>query len=325
MMRPTRFEPKLVTILAVWFVPLVVACQPPAVSLEEAKKVTPSFEDKYFVPPPRTIRDITAILDQEKLADPEAAERARAAARQPPPPGLSGLALAEFFMDRAKAAGKIGGVKQNIADLKEAARLSRSAPRNFRSRVLWKLGGSEQRGGSKRDALRHREEAISLLPERRLGRSIAWPTTLARNYGSAGDLNAAERLLAMAEERLNDARLRPNAWARNGPIWTAFLNWSKAAILDLRGQHTEAERLFRLALAAAEKYNFRNELKGARRRESIRARLASNLRRQGRLVEAEIEVRKALTARLRRVGKYSPKTTSLLRKFGRPRYNTIMY
>ncbi|MBI2458581.1 MAG: hypothetical protein HYV46_20935 [candidate division NC10 bacterium] len=46
-------------------------------SIEEAKRVTASFSGSSFVPPPRTITDITAILDQQKLADPAAAAQAQ--------------------------------------------------------------------------------------------------------------------------------------------------------------------------------------------------------------------------------------------------------
>ena len=62
----------------------LAACQtdggPPALTLEEAKKVTATFEESSFTPPPRTIKDITAILDKEKRADPAAAAKALAEA-----------------------------------------------------------------------------------------------------------------------------------------------------------------------------------------------------------------------------------------------------
>src|SRR5207247_584844 len=64
----------------------LTACQtaPPAMDLAEAKRVTATFSGA-FVPPPRTIDDITAILDQQPRADPAAAERARARAGETPP------------------------------------------------------------------------------------------------------------------------------------------------------------------------------------------------------------------------------------------------
>jgi hypothetical protein len=65
----------------------LAACEagPSVVSLKEAKQITAKFSGS-FTPPPRTINDITAVLDEQQRADPEAAERARAAAYRDPPP-----------------------------------------------------------------------------------------------------------------------------------------------------------------------------------------------------------------------------------------------
>src|SRR5262245_38944670 len=63
---------------------LLAACQS-TMSIEEAKKVTATFEGQAFVPPPRTISDITAILDQEKRANPTVAAEAEAQADRKAP------------------------------------------------------------------------------------------------------------------------------------------------------------------------------------------------------------------------------------------------
>ena len=42
---------------------LLTACQS-TMSLEEAKKVTASFQGGAFVPPPRTITDVSALLER---------------------------------------------------------------------------------------------------------------------------------------------------------------------------------------------------------------------------------------------------------------------
>ena len=82
-------------------VALLGACQTdgtstPAMSLDEAKQVTATFEGGSFVPPPRTINDITAVLDQQKLADPEELARHKVKAEAEPPVGTSKSALAAF-------------------------------------------------------------------------------------------------------------------------------------------------------------------------------------------------------------------------------------
>jgi hypothetical protein len=51
--------------------------EPPTISLEQAKKVSATFEGQSFTPPPRTIDDIAGVLDDYELADPKAMERAR--------------------------------------------------------------------------------------------------------------------------------------------------------------------------------------------------------------------------------------------------------
>ncbi len=68
-------------------VSLLGACQTtgtPSLSLDEAKKVTASFEGG-FVPPPRTINDITGILDQQKRKDLETLGQIRLEADKKPP------------------------------------------------------------------------------------------------------------------------------------------------------------------------------------------------------------------------------------------------
>ena len=101
----------------------------PVVSIADAKQIAAEFEGASFVPPPRTISDITAILDEQKPADPTKAAKAQAAATKEPPRGAGGISLARFYWERGLAAEKIGDAVQQIADLKTAERLSRSVRR----------------------------------------------------------------------------------------------------------------------------------------------------------------------------------------------------
>src|SRR5262245_60384206 len=84
------------------------ACEPdskPTVSLEQAKAITARFEGQGFTPPPRTIADITAILDQEK-PDPAKVAAQRAEADRQPPSDVTPVQLAYFYANRARAAGE---------------------------------------------------------------------------------------------------------------------------------------------------------------------------------------------------------------------------
>src|SRR5262245_39772520 len=67
-----------------------------------------------FVPPPRTIADITAILDQEKPDRSRIAKlHADADAREPAHPDA--VALSRFLYERAQARATLGRFQQAIA------------------------------------------------------------------------------------------------------------------------------------------------------------------------------------------------------------------
>lgn len=106
---------------------LLAACGHAGMSVEEARKVTASFSDTAFAPPPKTIKDISAILDQQKPADPAtlAANLARLEAK--PPATADPAALAAFYRDRGVLAYDLGRMKQAMTC---------SARRDTRERAL---------------------------------------------------------------------------------------------------------------------------------------------------------------------------------------------
>ena len=152
---------------AVLVVPALAACQTKSVSLEEAKQITATFEGSTFTPPPRTIRDITAILDEQKLADLAAADKARAEAATEPPSGVDDLALSKFYFKRGQAAGVIGANNQQIADLKQADRLAEASNSSARADIVWKLCIAESFAGVFADSIRDCELALELIPQDR--------------------------------------------------------------------------------------------------------------------------------------------------------------
>ena len=100
---------------------LIASCQPegpPALSLAEAKKVSASFEGQSFVPPPNTIEDITAILDQQK---PDF--RAIAALREKPtvpPPSAEGESLAKFYSRKTEGSRAASAASRPAKDWSQA-------------------------------------------------------------------------------------------------------------------------------------------------------------------------------------------------------------
>ena len=92
------------------------------VSLEEAKKITVTFEGQAFTPPPRRITDITKILSRERPEDLKSFQRALEMADSPPPDTKDPLELANFYLQRGHAAHEAGRAKQEIDDYRLAVK-----------------------------------------------------------------------------------------------------------------------------------------------------------------------------------------------------------
>lgn len=118
----------------------LAACQsgsgaPPTLSLEEAKKVTTEFS-AAFTPPPRTIADVTALLSEEKHEDEEAFKKAVAAVDAVPPATDDAKTLAQFYMDRGRAAFAAGRADQELADYRLAVKHGTGGREELRPQVV---------------------------------------------------------------------------------------------------------------------------------------------------------------------------------------------
>ncbi len=281
---------------------------------------TPSGNEDILIAPPRTVDDITAILDQQKLSNPDAEQRAKERVLQIPSPGTIGLALAEFYHQRGIAAAEIGDFRRQLADLKRAAQLSTEIPDKVRSEILWDLGIAETFAGMSADGLRHREQAVALI--RIKGRKMVRNALLGSHYALAGDLQTGDKIFAKANRTYKSARLW-DSWKRYGDNWTRTVRWSEGRILYTKGLYRDAELKFREAHAAA---NAVLNSKGqARIPEQIRrnatiqidiiqADIAKSLIGQQRPVEAEIAARAGLIGALSHYGRNSWNTAHLVRE-----------
>jgi CHAT domain-containing protein len=288
--------------------------EPPTISLEQAKKVSATFEGQSFTPPPRTIDDIAGVLDDYELADPKAMERARAMATAEPPPGTGDMDLAKFFWKRGLAAREIGDSPKYLADLKQAERLSRDSKDEFRSIILWDLSNAELLAGRFVDAIDHREQSLATIPSNRRGSEISRGAVLAVHYGRAGDLIAAERLLERSEALLEQAKSW-RSWPEWSNLWAAQIERARGNLLDVKGKYADAEQHYRAAITKFRK-NFEihpDATYSAIHIELSHAELAENLLRQDRLIEAEIEARQAVMSSLSRVGRDSQDTALQLK------------
>ncbi|PYN96339.1 MAG: hypothetical protein DMD89_17890 [Candidatus Rokuibacteriota bacterium] len=289
-----------------------VGCQS-TMSVEEAKKVTASFQGGAFVPPPRTISDITAILDQQKRDDPDGVARSKALADRKPPETTNAATLAEFYYQRGLAARDVGRTKQEIADLTTAIDWSRKASgqgdAEFQD-IMWERAVAEVAGGSWSNAIDDLQASSTATPRDRRGNLIRTNAMLARIYCQAGNLEAAEEAARRLAALLDDSR----HWQNTRPEWRA--GWSangadvRARLAEARGRLDEAEALYRQAV---------DDLTAdpvARKQAAIdtyRGRLALVLVRQGRMLEGEKEARAALLNSLARRGRYSLQTASNVR------------
>ena len=96
-----------------------------AIPTEAAPKVSAAGAlPAGFVAPPRTITDITAILDSEK-ADLKTIEELKVKANSKPTGKESREDLAQFYFDRGNARVQLGRLADSIADANKAIEVGR--------------------------------------------------------------------------------------------------------------------------------------------------------------------------------------------------------
>ena len=281
-------------------------------------------QNQGFVPPPRSIADIAAVLDSQKPDPAQVAERKRVADAQPPA-GLSNTQLAYFYRERAAAASVIGRLQQRRDDSRKALDLApQTLPAEELKRFREFLANAEVAAGRPRAALALRDEAVQLASANWNGR-VTQPAILANWNALLGDLDAAQKWLSKAEAA-GEAFVRESRTGRGfrtlTPLW--FLDLARGEVLDYTGHYVEAEpylrRVVRDADALVEESKTwtlppsASESVGLHKIPAIRD-LAINLLHQGRLAEAEFEVRQALGVSLKTYGRYNSVTADTVRAF----------
>ena len=303
--------------------------QTPAVSIDEARKITSAAESGNSASPPRTISDITAVLDQEK---PDATRLAgeKIKADTAPPAGLEGAESARFYAERGAAASAIGRADQSVADFAEAVQIIRPLrsdyPEKYNEYINF-LASAQQKFGHPRIALKLHEEAITFaesMPNMR-GAVFSHYYHLTELNVRLGDMTAANSWLEKGEATL--ARVPswkgPRAQTRIN-LFKGQVDWSRATFLQGQGKFAEAEPYYRRAVA--EETAVIEDSKHwdvqypaglfETGRDFVTRDLALNLAQQGRFVEGEIEVRKALLDQLHLRGRYSQETAFLIEVLG---------
>lgn len=276
-----------------------------------------------FVAPPRSIADITAILDEEK---PDAAKiaKAKAAAEAEPKSGLDVTSLMQFYYDRGQARALLGRNADALADAVKALEIGTrgGAPAKQLVRVRQLVGAQYQAVGDPKksiDVLLGNVAAGEIAGTR--GAMINSARNIAQQYVQMGDLSQADAFARRVMSRVQEARGSPHpnwreSYVRYGNAWESDADEARALVLEARGQYREAEQAYaraesfrRASIKDLPKFEFpvpesQVEVAANHSRRAI-ARVKSK---QGQLAEAEADARRALLATLKSVGKYHHQT-----------------
>jgi CHAT domain-containing protein len=279
-----------------------------------------------FVAPPRTIADITAILDSEKPDEAQIAKRKATADASPG--GLAGPKLAEFLFDRAAARALLARNKDALADGLQALDIAKHGmDLRFLARTRRLVAMQYKATGNPKDAIAILQVQVGegAVPGRR-GTIISSLRAIAQILISVGDVSQANAYVGRAEAMVSEARGSPNPkWRASYPVyghgWEADADAARGLIFEARGQYAESEGAYRRAEAferAVLKDLTRYDPPVPPREQVLQAAdgyllsVARNEMKQGKLAAAEADARRALLGILKAQGKYTPVTPNYI-------------
>lgn len=300
----------------------------PKAALFSAEKLStqpkPSAEDVAkdgavpLVAPPRTVSDISAILDQQK-PDPDEIARQTAAANAAQPPGLKGADLADFYYKRAQARALLGRrdalndaeLAVNNAAIEDYSNRGSRYEQLF-MRLLWAAGESKRA-----NALLAKQ--VTTFSKASKGKLFGAYFSLANGYVRNGDINAAESYVARNRALLAEAQRWP-VFQIYGMAWQALVEDSSARVEEARGRFAEAEAGYHKAsilhansVKTYAQWESRPPAGAAETSADWALALEGRVKvKQGRVGEGEADVRRALLSRLSKSGKYHVDTAGIL-------------
>ena len=301
--RGTRPNSWTSLVLTVVFGLLAPACQS-TMSVEEAKEVSTAFSGASFAPPPRTITDIEAMLDQQARTTPEVALRRRADGQ--PPNTTDRTALARFYFNRGTTNRDS---RRGIDDLIKALEYWRPGDSLARYDILNELALVELRLGNCSRHLEYRKKAIEAVPNRKGGEQLRIYSESTVLLAFFGELKAAEAALA----ELSTLYYQSLRWTQWDPKYEARFAQAQAAVLNAQGKYAEAQALYRRAIAAVSASTDTGDLRLA---VDLHWQYARSLIHQGQLLEGENEIRTALLGTLATYGRNSWSTAWMLGNLG---------
>ena len=265
--------------------------------------------------PPRSINDITRMLSDYRQHD-DLVRKLIEAADRAPPQTEERKALFEFYRDRGLAAGELGRVGQQIADLQAAVKYGQTGAPEY-ARALRSLSYAELLGGNFLSARFYAQESVKHIPDTSRGQLTGAYAQIVSLASQVGDFDTAQKALADLESTLISLKMS-KAWPTWSHFWLNSYERARGDLFQMSGKPAEAEGAYRKALREAQAAMV--DLPGLISRgmdaptpeimmagmEGIERRLANTLLAQGKLVEAEAMARTALEHTLKRVGRASP-------------------
>jgi tetratricopeptide (TPR) repeat protein len=295
-----------------------------AIPTEAAPKVPAgSALPAGFAAPPRTITDITAILDSEK-PDLKTIEKLKAEAAANPTGKESREGLAQFYFDRGNARAQLGRLADSLADANKAIEVGRGAASPLMMGRLIALAAQQySAAGDPKKAFELYQRQLRDVASQQGAKGYLFGANraIAGILIQMGDIAQAEAYLRRSEPQIQEARTsglpgKRAAYNVYGQSWEAEIELGRATLFETRGQFREAEASFKLG-----ELRRRAAIKGLLGSEyppsesnlvlSVDFTVLSQARvkaRQGRFAEAEVDARRALLSQLKNQGKYSPVT-----------------
>jgi len=292
-----------------------------AVPTEAVPKLAPGTAlPAGFIAPPRTISDITAILDSEK-PDLKTIEQLKAGANAVPTGKESRAELTQFYFDRGNARAQLGRLADSIDDANKAMEVGAGAvSAHFMGRLMQLAALQYSLAGDPKKALELNQRGLREIATQRGAAGYAFPGNRAVSgiLIQMGDTAQAEGYLRRSLTAIQEARTSglPGwraSYPKLGQNWEGEIELHRAMIFEARGQFAEAEEAYRLA-----ELRKRAGMKGVLEWENPPSKsvllqavdhavlsLGRMKARQGRLAEAEVDARRALLSRLKDTGKYN--------------------
>ena len=260
-----------------------------------------------FVAPPRTIADITAVLDNEK-PDPATLAKLKDEADDEPEKALSVSDLAEFYYDRGTARSVLGRNADAIADGEKGLGIAgNGGDAMLKQRIRGFVASQKQAVGDLKTAV---EMFQQMIRETQNVRGMGGHIFIAsRNIMQAlilsGDIAQADGYLRRMQTYLTEVRTsgipqKRAAYNLRGRGWEGEFESGRATIFEARGQYREAEASYRKAadyriafIPDLPKIEYGPKKSQIRQRADTDLLNAARMKaKQGRLAEAEVDARR---------------------------------